>query len=124
MECHPNSSRFAYRVDLCLPGNASNVDSHNSSRFVFRAFLTNKTRMSIARAKRFNQVQKLVSTRCNSPFQPGAKSPLQLGAIVCFKVQWDVKIKKYLVLKRLGVLKNGCYVAAAKGVYGWIESEC
>ena len=59
----------------------------------------------MARAKRFNQVQKLISTRCNSPFQSGAKSPLQLGAIVCFKVQWDVKIQKYLVLRRLEVLQ-------------------
>ena len=78
-------------------------------------FLTNKIRMSIARAKRSNQVQKVHGVQ---------ESKFQLGAIVCFKVQWDVKIKKYLVLKRLGVLKNGCYVAAAKGVYGWTESEC
>ena len=86
-------------------------------------FLTNKIRMSIARAKRSNQVQKTSFNQVQK-VHGVQESKFQLGAIVCFKVQWDVKIKKYLILTRLGVLKNGCYVAAAKGVYGWTESEC
>ena len=31
---------------------------------------------------------------------------------------------KLFGFETVGGIKNGCYVAAAKGVYGWIESEC